>query len=171
MSENLTLYKLMILFMLDKVDTPLTAAQISNFILGNDYTTYFTLQQTLSELENSNLVSVESTLSSTLLKLTDTGADTLSYFDDKISEGIKQDILQYLDEKKLEIKDDVSILADYYKTTENTYSAKCQIREKNSPIIDLTMTFRSKEQAAAVCEQWKNNSANVYEYLMDTLLK
>ena len=32
MSDSLTLYKLIILFMLDKVDFPLTTSQISEFI-------------------------------------------------------------------------------------------------------------------------------------------
>ena len=50
MSETFTLYKLIILYMLDKVDFPLTNAQISEFILNKGYTTYFKLQQALSEL-------------------------------------------------------------------------------------------------------------------------
>ena len=43
MAEALTQYKLIILYMLDKVDFPLTNTQISNFILEKGYTSYFTL--------------------------------------------------------------------------------------------------------------------------------
>lgn len=50
MGESLTLYKLIVLYMLEKVDFPLTNAQISGFILDKGYTTYFHLQQALSEL-------------------------------------------------------------------------------------------------------------------------
>ena len=39
------LYKLMVLYMLNKVDFPLTNSQISEFILDKGYTNYFTLQQ------------------------------------------------------------------------------------------------------------------------------
>ena len=39
MSEPLTLYKLIILYMLEKVDFPLTNAQISGFVLDKGYTT------------------------------------------------------------------------------------------------------------------------------------
>ena len=46
MSETFTLYRLMILYMLDKVDFPLTNTQITNFIQEKDYTDYFTVQQT-----------------------------------------------------------------------------------------------------------------------------
>ena len=42
MSDNrLTLYKLIILFMLDRVDFPLTTSQLSQFILDKGYTNYF----------------------------------------------------------------------------------------------------------------------------------
>ena len=44
MSETFTLYKLIILYMLNKVDFPLTTSQISEFVLDKGYTTYFKLQ-------------------------------------------------------------------------------------------------------------------------------
>ena len=55
MEENgLTLYKLMILFLIKKVDFPLSNSQISEFILDKGYTTYFKLQQAFHELEDRN---------------------------------------------------------------------------------------------------------------------
>ena len=45
MAEASTQYKLIVLYMLDQVDFPLTNTQISNFMLNKDYTTYFTVQQ------------------------------------------------------------------------------------------------------------------------------
>ena len=40
MAEAFKLYKLIILYMLDKVDFPLTNSQISEFILNEGYTTF-----------------------------------------------------------------------------------------------------------------------------------
>ena len=48
--DTLTLYKLIILYILDKVDFPLTNAQVSDFILEKEYTNYFNIQQAISEL-------------------------------------------------------------------------------------------------------------------------
>ena len=61
MAEAFTLYKLIILYMLDKVDFPLTNSQISEFVLDKGYTDYFKLQQALSELADSGLILKEST--------------------------------------------------------------------------------------------------------------
>ena len=59
MAEAQTLYKLIILYMLDKVNFPLSNAQLSEFILEKEYTDYFTVQQAISELVETKLIRVE----------------------------------------------------------------------------------------------------------------
>ena len=71
MAEAFTLYKLIILYMLDKVDFPLTNSQISEFVLDKGYTDYFKLQQALSELADGGLILKESTHNRTLFHLTE----------------------------------------------------------------------------------------------------
>ena len=51
-TEPLTLYKLMILYLLKSINYPLTNNQLSAFFLDYEYTTYFTLQQAISALED-----------------------------------------------------------------------------------------------------------------------
>ena len=47
--DSLNLYKLIVLYMLDKANFKLTYAQISGFILEREYTNFFTLQQVISD--------------------------------------------------------------------------------------------------------------------------
>ena len=47
--EPLTLYKLIVLYLLNKVSFPLTMAQVSDLILEKEYTNYLTLQQVINE--------------------------------------------------------------------------------------------------------------------------
>ena len=77
MSEPFTLYKLIILYMLQKVDFPLTNSQISEFILDRGYTTYFTLQSVLSELAESDMIRQEIILNSSYYSLTESGEEAL----------------------------------------------------------------------------------------------
>ena len=64
-----------------------------------------------------------------------------------------------------------SILADYYKTTDRRYDVRCQVRSDGHNIIDLTLSVKTREQAEAICNNWKNQNDDVYAYLMDILLK
>ena len=59
MAQPLTLYKLIVLYMLDKATFPLSNSQISEFILDREYTSYFHLQQALSELVDAKLAKIE----------------------------------------------------------------------------------------------------------------
>ena len=69
MTDSFALYKLIILYMLKKVDFPLTTAQISEFILDKGYTSFFKLQETLSEMLESNLVKTEETHNLSLIHI------------------------------------------------------------------------------------------------------
>ena len=96
MAEPFTLYKLIILYMLEKVDFPLTNSQISEFILDKGYTTYFKLQRAIAELSESGFIREESTHSRTFYHLTEEGAETIQYFRNKISPAIQSDIDEFL---------------------------------------------------------------------------
>ncbi len=171
MAEASTQYKLIVLYMLDQVDFPLTNTQISNFMLNKDYTTYFTVQQAISELVHAELIRTEPTHNNTHYYLTPAGRETLSYLPDKISDAIKADVLDYFKENQMELRQEISIIADYYKTTSQGFAARCQLKERNRPLIDLTVTVKSKTEAEAICTNWKSQHEDVYGYLMELLLK
>lgn len=41
--------------------------------------------------------------------------------------------------------------ADYYETSSGEYAARCRVLEKDSVLIDLTLTVPVREQAEAIC--------------------
>ncbi len=171
MAEPFTIYKLTILNMLDKVDFPLTNTQISNFFLEQEYTDYFKVQQVISDLVETDLIRAESTHSNTQYTITAAGKETLGFFKDKISDAIENDTISYLSKNKLELRNDNAILADYFKTPNQDYAVRCQYRERDTNLIDLTLTVKRKEQAQAICDNWKKQNEDVYTYLMDILMK
>ena len=95
--------------MLDKLDFPLTNGQISEFILDKGYTTYFTLQQALSEMVEANLIREETTHNRTLYHLTSEGEETIQFFGNNISAAIRSEIDAFLVEKRYELRNEVSV--------------------------------------------------------------
>ena len=125
MAEPFTLYKLIVLYILNKVDFPLTNSQISEFILDKGYTNYFKIQQ---------------------------------------------DIEQYLSEKQYELKNEVSVKADYYRNTNMEYSVRCQVIESGLPLIDLTITVPTEAEAEKIAVNWEKKNQEIYAYIMAHLL-
>ena len=170
MPEPFTLYKLIILYMLQKVDFPLTNSQISEFILDRGYTTYFTLQSVISELIESEMIHQETIRNTSYYTLTDQGEEALHFFQNRISKLIRDDIDKYITDNKMELRDEVSVIADYYKNTANEYSVRCIVKEKYSNPIDLTITVPDEAQARIVCRNWKQKCQHIYEHVMKELL-
>ena len=170
MSESFTLYKLIVLYMLEQVDFPLTNGQISEFILDKGYTNYFKLQQTLSELADSHFVHEEITHNRTLYHLTDEGKETINFFSNKLSSAIKNDIDEFLRERRYELRNEVAVKADYFPNASNEFSVRCQVIENNMNLIDLTLTVPSKQEAEAIVSNWGRKNEEIYALLMKNLL-
>lgn len=169
MSDPLTLYKLIVLQMLSRVDFPLTRTQISDFILEREYTTFLTLQQVFSELIDAGLISAQSIGNRTHLLMTKDGAQTLSFFGNQISSAIKNEIDEYLKENEIKLRNEVSILSEYYKSTSGEYEAHLVAKDKNISLIDLTVSVPLEETAAAICNNWQKKNQEIYQYLIGQL--
>ena len=164
MADLHTMYRVMILYMLNQVEYPLTNTQITNFILEKEYTNYFTVQEILSDLISSQLITAESTHNNTRYRIT-------PYGHVKISDAIKEDIRTYFVEHDFDLKQETSVYADYYKVPGEGYAVRCRIRNLETDIVDLTLHVSGRQQAEAVCQNWKKNHFPIYETLMDILLK
>ena len=170
MTQSFKLYKLIILYMLNKVDFPLTNSQISEFILDEGYTTYFNLQQAISELIDSGFIREESTHSRTFYHLTEEGAETNHYFKNDISPAIQEDINAFVKAKQYELKNEVSVKSDYYKNSIREYSVRCQVLEHGFPLIDLTLTAPTEAEAETIANNWTKKNQEIYALIMTHLL-
>lgn len=161
----------MILYMLEHVNFPLTNSQLTDFFLEHEYTTYFTLQQAINELLDAGLLRMESVHNTSRYEITKEGADTLSFFGNKISAAIVEDIDNYLKENKFRLRSEVGIISDYYKSTNQDYVVHCEVREGKTALINLEVSVPDKEQAEIMCGHWKERSQEIYSYVMKTLMK
>ncbi len=170
MSDNrLTLYKLIILFMLDRVDFPLTTSQLSQFILDKGYTNYFSFQQALNELEEAGFIRSEMIRNTTQYHLTAEGKEALDLFDYKISTAIKDDIYSYLSAEKINLRNEVEIFATYYPAKHDEYMVQCTILERNETMLDIKLNVPSLQQATMICDTWQEKSTSIYDYLVKQL--
>lgn len=167
--ESLTLYKLIVLYMLDKVAFPLNQSQISEFILDKGYTNYLTLQQVISELIETNLITAHTTLNRTQLTITKEGKDSLGYFEGRISDAIKSEILDYFKENSMELRNEVSVVSNYYKTVNGEYEAVLSAKDKDITLVEIKMSVPTPQIASAICDNWNKKNQEVYQMLTKML--
>lgn len=169
LQDPLTLYKLIVLYMLNRVTFPMTTAQVSDFVLEREYTNFLTLQQVINELTDAGLISSETIRNRTHLSITDEGRNTLSFFQNRINEAIKQEISTYFRENEFSLRNEVSVLGDYYKSTSGEFEAHLVAKDKGINLVDITLSVPTEEMAAAICDNWQKKNEGIYKYLVEQL--
>lgn len=169
-ADTTTLYKLMILYMLNRAGFSLANAQITDFILGRGYTNYFNVQQALSDLLDTGLISSEGIRNRTFYKLCPDGKDTLDAFAQRIPATIREDIDAFFSSNKYQLMDENEVTADYHKERWDSYIVTCEIREKDNIIAAVRLTVADETSAAAICRSWQKHHQEVYNYLMTRLI-
>ena len=160
--EPLTLYKLIVLYLLNKVSFPLTMAQVSDLILEKEYTSYLTLQQ-------AGLITAKTLVNRTHLQITEEGRNTLSYFENRISDAIKTDIGEYLKKNELEMRNESSIQSNYYKAVNGEFETELTAVDKDVNLVTIRLTVPTEELAISICENWQKNNREIYQYLTTAL--
>lgn len=169
-SQYFTLYKMIVLYMLNRSDVTLSKSQIYDFILENEYTTFLTLQEVFGEMRDQKLVVEKTSRNRTYLELTDEGREALRFFITEINPAIIQQVDEFLKKNRIRLRNESSILADYLKRTSGEYEAHLMAKENGEAIIDLKLAVPTEEMAAFVCDRWQKESQTIYQYLVDRLL-
>jgi len=167
--KTFTLYKLIILYMLDQISVPLSKSTINTFILDKGYTNFLTLQQAIGELLDNQLILQKAEANRVMLSITKEGKDTLSYFENRISDVIKSEVREFMLENNKKLKNDYSITSNYYKSVSGEYEAQLVAKEKEVILVDLKISVPTKEIAEDVCLNWQKRNEEIYQMLMQKL--
>lgn len=169
LQEPLTLYKLIILYMLKRAALPLSRQRIRDFILDRGYTNYFLLNQAIGELIDAGLVREQSINERSHLTLTDEGAQTLAFFQTNISDVTKEEINTYLKENRLELLSEISVTAHYDKSSTGEFEARLSARERGITLVQITLSVPAEETAASICRNWREKNEEIYQVLVEKL--
>ncbi|MCR5656734.1 MAG: DUF4364 family protein [Butyrivibrio sp.] len=169
-SQYLTLYKMIVLYMLRRSDNRLSKAQIYDFILENEYTNFLTLQEVFAEMAESELITETEVGNRTYLSMTSAGEETLGFFSNRINPAIREQIDTFFKENGMKIREESSINAYYKKTGENEYEVHLSATEGGKSLIDISIPFWTEEMAQTVCDNWKRKNQDIYQYLIKELM-
>lgn len=168
-SNEIALNKLIILLILKEIDIPLTIAQITDIVLENNLINYFDLQQCLQELKESNLI-VKSKNRQTY-ETTEMGYKTLCVFMSRIPDNIIKLVKKYAFQNKDNIRLETQIHTSFIKKSDTEYIVVLKVIEKDIILMELKLNVVSSNQAKLICRKWKESYYEIYDQIMNTLIK
>ena len=164
--------KLLLLYLINKIDSPLSRSQITDFIIQSDYMDYYTLQQTLAEMVEGSYLESTTDYNTTRYTLTDEGLTTLEYFEKHIPQHVRTKINNYIKENRSDIKRSFDNATEVFPNSDNTeFKVVCGVYDEGNILLELSIMVDTREQVRLLQKNWKANAKTMYGEIIALLAR
>jgi len=168
-TNSLAQDKVLILYILNKINKDITSSDLFKIISGINDINYFYFRQILMDLVESRLVGSYTKDKTSVFELTQEGKNSLTLTLDVLPGLIKLKADTVLKNNLNDIIDESSIVAEYIPENENNFTVNCKIIENNNTVFEVKTFAGSRERAKAIADNWKNNASVIYPKILDLL--
>lgn len=171
-SANTTISKLVLLYVFDKMEMPLTEATITDMCCNrNSWISYLTCKEVLADLvENGFIVISTSSNSEQYYTITTDGMSCLSYFFMKIPASLRDEINIFIRDNRIAFRRRQEFFSDYYKNTDGSYTVLMRIVEPLGTKMELKLNVANRGIAKSIYNKWVEKASQVYGSVYDILV-
>ena len=160
--EKLAENKLIVLYLLNKAECPLTNIQMQKLLYDIEDFNYFNFQHVTSELVTQNYVSNYKQGEEWLYELTPQGKEVLKLTSEILPGIIKHKLNTIIEENLSRVKNDVSITSEYIPINDDEYITSLKINESHRVLFELNIHCSSADEAKQIADNWKKNASTLY---------
>lgn len=171
MESAIAIYKLIILYLLDRADDEIAMGRISNFLIENAYVDFEMLMSTYSQVERDGYLTGRAVGDIMFLRITEEGHQTVRMFRDQLSQEIRDKADAYLRENGRTLREERQITAEYYLASYGGYTVHGVVREDHKILFSLDLNVPDEDSARRAAANFKAQSAEIYGYAIDQLFK
>ena len=172
--EKNTVNKLKLLFLLDKMELPLTENNIIDICTSrNEWINYMDCKEILWQLKEVGFIyETDFDDNEKRYGITVDGRNCLSHFFLRIPQSIREDITNFVKDNKLNVKRSQEYVSDYVKNPDGSHTVTLKIKEPlaPTPLFEIKLKAPTRHTAILACKKWKENAATIFEYLYDTII-
>lgn len=167
--EELAESKVLILYILSKINKPITNFELLNLVQSIEEMNYFYFQQFLIDLkENRYLIEYEQEKQK-YYTITMSGRETIKLTIDMLPGSIKDKVDATLKTTLKEIENEEAIYADFYPSKEDEFIIKCGIKEDGKRVFEVQVFSSSRDNSIKIIENWKKNAVTIYPKIVEML--
>ncbi len=173
MMTNATTNKLILLYIFDQMETPLSEETLIEICNENDWLSYMDCKQAISELINSSFITNVGKTSSPIYVITNDGSSCLIHFPNKIPLSIRESIKEEVSKNRINYRKRQEYFSDYFKNDDGTYTVILKIlpSTEQQPLLELKLNIPSRITAKWIYKNWKDKAAVIYELINENLIE
>ncbi len=178
--------KLILLFVLDKMEIPLTENSIIDICTSrNGWINYMDCQEALYQLLDAKFIYKtvsEGTKSikengeytkESVYNITYDGRNCISHFFGRIPQSLREEISGFAKQNRMIFKRSQEYVSDYFKNTDDgSHTVVLRIKEPliNQPMFEIKIKAPTRNAAVNACKKWREKAPNLYEYIFENLI-
>ena len=160
--------KLILLFILDKMEIPLTENSIMDIATSrNNWLSYMDCKDILWQLVQAKFIYFEQNPNNKddgLYSITSEGRDCLSHFFAKIPQSIREDIADFCKQNRIIFKRVQEYVSDYHKNNDGSHTIVLKINSPKGfqPILKIQLKVDTRRSAINACKKWQDKAPIIY---------
>ena len=167
--EKLADNKLLILYILQKVNHPVNYKELLELVISISDMNYFDFQQFLQDLLDDKFILKYQQNDDEIIELTEEGKKALELTIDMLPGIIKLKVDSSFKEQYNKIKEEFSVYARYTPISETNFTVTCKIIENSQTIFNLEIIADSRGQAKQMVNNWNKNAEQIYPNILKIL--
>lgn len=168
-----TVNKLILLFVLDKMEIPLTENSIIDICTNkNTWLNYIDFKDVMWQLIEVNFIykTIDSDDESRF-NITYEGRNCLSHFFLKIPSSLREEITAFAKNNRMNFKRAQEYVGKYSENADGSYLCILQIKEplESKNLFEIRVSMPSARTAITTCKKWKEKAPTIFEAVYDML--
>ena len=164
--------KLILLFVFDKMECPLTENTIIDMCCSsNNWISYMDCKNLLTQLlDHGFICTLAPSGGDMLYSITPDGRVCLADFFVQIPTSIREAISLFVKNNKLKYRKKQEFVADYYMNKDGTYTVNLKILEPAQPVLELKMVVPNRASAKDIYKKWEEKGSVIWDLLYENLV-
>ena len=166
-----SLNKLILLFVFDKMEVPLSENTVLDMCTSsNNWLAYMDCQPLLNQLLESGWIYNIADEQEPLYTITTDGRICLANFFIKIPASLREEISLFVKNNKARYRRKQECVADYFMNKDGTYTVYLKIIAPIQPMLELKFVIPDKKTAQNIYKSWASKASDLYSAIYETLV-
>lgn len=166
-SEILAENKVLILYILNKLNKPIDADSLLTLILPAKEMNYFYFQQFLLDLLENKYIIGYTKEDKTMYKITDLGMETLSLTDDLLPGLVKLQVDEALKKQVDDVQNTNHAVSEFMPISENEFMVTCKLVKNNVTNFEIKLQASTRDEAKQISEKWESCYDEIYPIIAE----
>ena len=166
-----SLNKLILLFVFDKMEVPLSENTILDMCSSsNSWISYMDCKPIINKLIDESFIYNMASYGEPLYSITPEGRYCLAEFYIKIPSSTRESISAFIKQNRAHYRRKQECSADYYMNKDSTYTVYLKINDLSQPLMELKFNVPNRQIAKNIYKKWEEKAGNLYAIIYENLV-